>query len=83
MGMIRNGAGNIQAFPLHLGTNVFDSGTTGFSIKSGSIVHMNADGNITLNHSGGSITVAVVAGSDWVIGDNIQSIDIDAACIIS
>ena len=83
MGMIRNGSGNIQAFPLHLGTNVFASGITGFEIKSGSIVHMNADGNITLNYAGGSVTISTTAGSDWAIGDNIQSIDIDADCIIS
>jgi hypothetical protein len=83
MGMIRNGAGNIQAFPLHIGTNVFTTNVSGYEIKSGSIVHMLADGNITLNYASGAVVVPAVAGSDWAIGDNIQSIDIDAACIIS
>ena len=83
MGLIRNGSGNIQAFPLHLGTNVFASGVSGYQIKSGSVVHMNADGDITLNYQGGTVVVPVLAGSDWVVGDNIQSIDISAACIIS
>jgi hypothetical protein len=83
MGMIRNGSGNIQAFPLHLGTNVFSGAVTGYEIKSGTVIHMNADGDITLNYQGGSIVIPAAAGSDWVVGDNIQSVDISAACIIS
>jgi len=84
MGLIRNGSGNIQAFPLHLGTNVFQSGVSGFEIKSGSVVHMLADGNVTLNFQGSAaVVVPAPAGMDYVIGDNIQSIGIDASCIIS
>jgi hypothetical protein len=83
MGMIRNGSGNIQAFPLHIGTNVFSADVTGFEIKSGSIVHMLGDGDITLHYSGGTVVVPAVAGSDWAVGDNIISIDVSTACIIS
>jgi hypothetical protein len=84
MGLIRNGSGNIQAFPLHLGTNVFTSGVTGYEIKSGSIIHMLEDGNVVLNRNGSvAVTVPAPAGIDYVIGDNIQSIDVDASCIIS
>ena len=83
MGMIRNGSGNIQAFPLHRGTNVFTTNVSGYEIKSGSIIHMLADGDITLNYPNGSIIVPAVSGSDWAFGDNIQSIDVSASCIIS
>jgi len=84
MALIRNGSGNIQAFPLHLGTNVFQSGVTGYEIKAGSVIHMLADGNIVLNRNGAvAVTVPAPAGMDYVFGDNIQSIDVDASCIIS
>jgi hypothetical protein len=83
MGMVRNGAGNIQAFPLDNGTNVYPTGVADLSIHSGTLIHMLEDGNITLTHNKGSIVIPAAGGTDWVVGDNIKTISIDSNCIVS
>ena len=56
--MVKESTDIIQAFPLSTGTNVFGSGVTGFEVHKSLIVHMNADGDITLRDgAGGSVVV--------------------------
>jgi len=86
--MIKSDVGTpIQAYPLKVSTQVFTTGITGGEIKSPLIVHMNADGNITLHYNTaatpGSIVVPATAGSDWAVDDYFDSIDVDASCIIT
>jgi hypothetical protein len=86
--MVKSNVGSpVQAFPIKTTTQVFGSGVTAFEIKGPSIVHIDTDSQITChyntNATPGSIVFNALAGSDWVIDDDFDSIDVSDACIIS
>ena len=87
--MIKSNVGTpIQAFPLETTTESFSGGVTGYIINEPLILHMNADGNITLRYNTaastpGTLAVSAVAGSDWAIAGDFDSVDVDASCLIS
>ena len=81
--MVKESTELIQAFPLGMGTEVFASGVTGYEVRRALIVHMNADGDITLHGGAGTVVVNALAGSDWAIDAGTDSIDVSASCIIS
>ena len=77
----------VQAYPLKTTTQVFNSGITGGEVKSNLIVHMQADGDITLHYNTDATpaqkVINAIAGSDWAISRDFDSIDVSAACIIT
>ena len=86
--MIKSNVGEpIQAFPIETTTQVFTSGVTAYEVKGPSLVHMNADGTITCHYNtdstAASISVPAAAGSDFVVANDFDSIDVDASCIIT
>ena len=78
----------VQAFPVETTTSVYPSGTSAYEVEGPVLVHMLADGNITCHYNTGattpgSIVVPAIAGSDFAIANDFDSIDVDANCIIS
>jgi hypothetical protein len=66
-----------------MGTMVFPGGITNFEVRKPLIVHLNEDGDITLNSGSASVVVNAVAGSDWAISEGVSTISISSSCIIS
>jgi hypothetical protein len=81
--MIKESGQIIQAFPLGMSTNVYPSGVTSFEVNKSLIVHIVEDGDITLIGRGNTITVSVLAGSDWAIDRDVELLDVSSSCILT
>jgi hypothetical protein len=74
----------IQTFAIKPSTDVFgSSGVTGYTVDGNVLVRMIEDGSITANYTSGTVVIPVAAGSDWVFDNQFDSLDIDAACIVT
>ena len=77
----------VQAFPIETTTAVFTTGTTNYEVKGPLLVHMLADGDITCHYNTGgtpaTVVISAIAGSDFAIANDFDSIDVGANCIIS
>jgi hypothetical protein len=77
----------IQAFPVETKTGVFSGAVTAIVVKGPMVVHMLTDGNITARYNTdgtpASVVIPAANGTDWAIAPNFDSIDVDAACVIS
>jgi hypothetical protein len=86
--MIKANTGTpIQAYPLTVSTQVFATDVSAFEVYTPLIVHMLADGDITLHYNTvstpGSIVVPAKAGEDFAIDDYFDNMDVSAACIVT